>query len=69
MKDLEQLSYFLGLEVTSNSLGYYLSHAKYATDFLSCVGLIDTKTATTPIKANAKFDANNRTALSNPTFY
>ena len=32
MKDLGTLSYFLGLEVTSSSDGYYLSQAKYAYD-------------------------------------
>ena len=32
MKDLGTLSYFLGLEVTSSSDGYYLSQAKYASD-------------------------------------
>ena len=35
MKDLGQLNYFLGLEVTSGSDGYYLSQAKYASDLLS----------------------------------
>lgn len=35
MKDLGSLSYFLGLEVSSNSDGYCLIQAKYATDLLS----------------------------------
>ena len=35
MKDLGHLSYFLGLEVFFDSVGYYLSQAKYATDLLS----------------------------------
>ena len=35
MKNLSTLSYFLGLEVTSSSDGYYLFHAKYASDLLS----------------------------------
>ena len=35
MKDLDTLSYFLGLEVTSSSDRYYLSQAKYAFDLLS----------------------------------
>uniref|UniRef100_A0A2N9EYM6 Reverse transcriptase Ty1/copia-type domain-containing protein n=1 Tax=Fagus sylvatica TaxID=28930 RepID=A0A2N9EYM6_FAGSY len=40
MKDLGQLSYFLDLEVSSDSTGYYLSQAK---DLLSRVGLTNTK--------------------------
>jgi hypothetical protein len=43
MKDLGHLSYFLGLEVSSDSIGYYLSQAKYASDLLSRAGLTDTK--------------------------
>uniref|UniRef100_A0A2N9GT15 Uncharacterized protein n=1 Tax=Fagus sylvatica TaxID=28930 RepID=A0A2N9GT15_FAGSY len=43
MKDLGHLSYFLGLEVSSDSTGYYLSQAKYASDLLSRAGLTDTK--------------------------
>lgn len=69
MKDLGLLSYFLGLEVTSNHSGYYLSQAKYATDLLSRVGLTDNKIVTTSIEINAKFDDKDGTLLSNPTLY
>jgi hypothetical protein len=41
MKDLGQLNYFLGLEVTSDSDGYYLFQAKYTSDLLSKAGLTD----------------------------
>ena len=54
MKDLGTLSYFLGLEVTSSSDGYYLSQAKYASDLLSKVGITDNKTVSTPLEYNAK---------------
>ena len=49
MKDLGTLSYFLGLEVTSSSDGYYLSQAKYTSDPLSKAGIIDNKTVSTPL--------------------
>uniref|UniRef100_A0A2N9IB43 Reverse transcriptase Ty1/copia-type domain-containing protein n=1 Tax=Fagus sylvatica TaxID=28930 RepID=A0A2N9IB43_FAGSY len=49
MKDLGTLSYFLSLEVTSSSNGYYLSQAKYASDLLFKVGLTDSKTVSTPL--------------------
>ena len=45
MKDLGQLNYFLGLEVNSGSDGYYLSQAKYASEFLFKAGLTDSKHA------------------------
>ena len=54
MKDLGTLSYFLGLEVTSSSDGYYLSQAKYASNLLSKVDIIDNKTISTPLEYNAK---------------
>jgi hypothetical protein len=54
MKDLGHLSYFLGLEVFSDSTGYYLSQAKYAFDLLSRAGLTDTKIISTPLKMNAR---------------
>ena len=54
MKDLGILNYFLGLEVTSSSDGYYLFQAKYVSDFLSKVDIIDNKTVSTPLEYNAK---------------
>ena len=54
MKDLGTLSYFLVLEVTSSSNGYYLSQAKYAFDLLSKANIIDNKTVSTPLEYNAK---------------
>ncbi|KAK3016255.1 hypothetical protein RJ639_006086 [Escallonia herrerae] len=43
MKDLSTFSYFLGLEVSTASDGYYLSQAAYASDLLSRAGLTDSK--------------------------
>ena len=53
MKDLDHLSYFLGLEVSSDSTIYYLSQAKYASNLLSRVGLTDIKVVSTPLEMNA----------------
>uniref|UniRef100_A0A2N9HDD0 Integrase catalytic domain-containing protein n=1 Tax=Fagus sylvatica TaxID=28930 RepID=A0A2N9HDD0_FAGSY len=43
MKDLGPLSYFLGLEVSSSSDGYYLTQAKYTSDLISRAGITDNK--------------------------
>jgi hypothetical protein len=69
MKELGPLSYFLGLEVTSNANGYYLSQAKYASDLLSRAGLIYSKIATSPLETNIKLLATDGEPLSNATLY
>jgi hypothetical protein len=69
MKDLGTLSYFLGLEVTSSSNGYYLSQAKYASDLLSKAGLTDTKTVSTPLELNVKLNSTDGEPLSDATLY
>ncbi|XP_015387678.1 secreted RxLR effector protein 161-like [Citrus sinensis] len=69
MKDLGRLSFFLGLEVLSASSGYYLSQAKYASDFLARAGLTDSQIASTPLDPNIKFVPSDGTPLSDATLY
>uniref|UniRef100_A0A2N9J750 Reverse transcriptase Ty1/copia-type domain-containing protein n=1 Tax=Fagus sylvatica TaxID=28930 RepID=A0A2N9J750_FAGSY len=69
MKDLGTLSYFLGLEVTSSSDGYYFSQAKYASDLLSKAGLTDSKTVSTPLEFNIKLNAIDGEPLPDATLY
>lgn len=69
MKDLGNLSYFLGLEISSNSGGYCLTQAKYATDLLSQVGLSDSKIVDTPIEANFKLTPIAGVPLKDPKVY
>ncbi|XP_020266030.1 uncharacterized protein LOC109841474 [Asparagus officinalis] len=69
MKNLGPLSYFLGLEVSSCSDGYYLSQAKYASDLLSKPGLTDSNTASTPLDTNVKLTPFDGTPLHDPTLY
>ena len=67
MKDLGNLSYFLGIEVTSSD-GYFLSQTKYTSDLLSRAGITDNKTADTPLESNAKHNSEGE-LLKNPTLY
>ena len=67
--DLGTLSYFLGLEVTSSSDGYYLSQAKYASGLLSKVGITDNKTISTPLEYNAKLTPLDGEPIFNTTHY
>ena len=69
MKDLGTLSYFLRLEVTSSSDGYYLSQAKYASDLLSKAGITDNKTVSTPLEYNAKLTPLDGEPISDATRY
>ena len=69
MKDLGTLSYFLGLEVTSSSNGYYLSQAKYAYDLLSKASITDNKTVSTPLEFDAKLTPLNGKPISDATRY
>uniref|UniRef100_A0A2N9GUB1 Reverse transcriptase Ty1/copia-type domain-containing protein n=1 Tax=Fagus sylvatica TaxID=28930 RepID=A0A2N9GUB1_FAGSY len=62
MKDLGTLSYFLGLEVTSSSDGYYLSQAKYASDLFSKASLTDSKIVSTPLELNVKLNTTDGTS-------
>jgi hypothetical protein len=69
MKDLGHPSYFLGLEVSSNSTTYYLPQAKYASDLLSRAGLTDTKVVSTPLEMNARLTPLDGTPLNDATLY
>ncbi|KAK3010470.1 hypothetical protein RJ639_013022 [Escallonia herrerae] len=69
IKDLGTLTYFLGLEVSTTSDGYYLSEAKYAFDLLSRAGLTDSKTSSTPLEPNVRFTPLDGTPLRDPTLY
>ena len=67
MKGLGHLSYFLGLEVSSDSTGYYLFQAKYAFDLLSHAGLTDTKVVSTSLEMNARLTSLDGTPLRDGT--
>ena len=69
MKDLGHLSYFLDLEVSSDSTGYYLPQAKYVSDLLSRAGLTDTKVVSTPLEMNTRLTHLDGTPLSDATLY
>ena len=69
IKDLEHLSYFLGLEITHSTNGLYITQAKYAFDLLSRVGLTDSKTVDTLIELNVHLTPSGGKPLSNPSLY
>ena len=69
MKDLEHLSYFLGLEITHSIDGLYITQAKYASELLSRAGLTDSKTVNTPVELNVHLTTLEGKPFSNPSLY
>ncbi|KAL0461886.1 UNVERIFIED_CONTAM: Retrovirus-related Pol polyprotein from transposon RE1 [Sesamum latifolium] len=54
MKDLGQLKYFLGIEVSRSQKGIFLSQRKYALDLLNETGMTACSPASTPMEENLK---------------
>ncbi|XP_051146976.1 uncharacterized mitochondrial protein AtMg00810-like [Andrographis paniculata] len=69
MKSLGPLRYFLGLEISDTSDGYYLSQAKYASDLLSSAGLTDSKTAPTPLDSDCHLTPMDSVPFDDPTLF
>ncbi|XP_023769801.1 uncharacterized mitochondrial protein AtMg00810-like [Lactuca sativa] len=60
-RDLGDLNYFLGLQVTRSDDELFLSQSKYAIEILKRVDLLDSKPVHTPLAANESF-----TSLGDP---
>jgi hypothetical protein len=52
MTNLGPLCYFLGIEVSSASDGFYISQEKYIQDLLASAALGDERTVETPMELN-----------------
>lgn len=63
LKDLGELHYFLGIEVSRVSNGTMLSQAKYASDILRRTGMLNCKPANTPMCTTEKLSAFEGAAL------
>uniref|UniRef100_A0ACD5ZJM6 Uncharacterized protein n=1 Tax=Avena sativa TaxID=4498 RepID=A0ACD5ZJM6_AVESA len=69
MTDLGPLRYFLGIEVSSTSDGFYISQEKYIQDLLARAALGDERTVEIPMELNVKLQPTNGDPLSDPTRY
>nr|AAT85031.1 putative polyprotein [Oryza sativa Japonica Group]ABF96679.1 retrotransposon protein, putative, Ty1-copia subclass [Oryza sativa Japonica Group] len=63
LKDLGDLHYFLGIEVTKIPGGILMSQEKYASDLLKRVNMSDCKSVATPLSASEKLIAGKGTIL------
>jgi hypothetical protein len=69
MSDLSPRRYFLGIEISSTSEGFFSSQEKYIQDLLDRASLIDHWTAETPMKLNIHLTPTNGEPLEDPTCY
>ena len=69
MKDLGPLTYFLCLEVHTESSGIFLNQHKYTQDLIALVGLQDTSSMDTPMEVNMKYRQEEGDLLFDPTMY
>jgi histone deacetylase 1/2 len=63
LKDLGELHYFLGIEVSKLGEGILLSQAKYSNDVLRRTGMLNCKLANTPMSTSDKLSAYECTPL------
>ncbi|XP_059654674.1 uncharacterized mitochondrial protein AtMg00810-like [Cornus florida] len=69
MKDLGPLNYFLGLEITAATDGYYLTQAKCISDLLSKSGLFDSKIIDTPLEHSTRLNLHYGKSLRDGILY
>ncbi|GJT83991.1 ribonuclease H-like domain-containing protein [Tanacetum coccineum] len=68
MTDLGSLNYFLGISVTRNASGMFLSQQKYATEVLDRAGMRNCKPCRTPVDTDSKLSADGA-PISDSTLY
>jgi hypothetical protein len=69
MSDIGHLRYFLGIEISSTSEGFFLSQEKYIYDLLDQAFLTDHRTAETPIELNVHLTLTDGEPLQDATRY
>ncbi|XP_023748787.1 uncharacterized mitochondrial protein AtMg00810-like [Lactuca sativa] len=68
MTDLGTLNYFLGIAVTRDKHGMFLSQQKYANEILEWAKMLNCKPGRTPADTSAKFDG-KVPPVTDPTLY
>lgn len=69
MKDLGPLSYFLGISVTRQAGGLFLSQSTYARDIIARAGMASCKPSATPVDTKQKLSSSSGTPYDDPTLY
>jgi hypothetical protein len=69
VKDMGPLRYFLGISVTRNKDGFFLSQSQYADDLLERAGMSNCKAADTPADTKPKLSSTDGKPLPDGSFY
>ena len=69
LKELGELSYFLGMEATRTEKGLHLTQTKYITDLLRRAKMADAKPVATPMSSTQVLTLNSGDLLSDPSEY
>jgi len=69
IKNLGDLKFFLGLEVTRSTSGIHLCQHKYVLDLLSDNGMLASRPASTPMDYHTHLHSTSRTPLTDPSVY
>ena len=69
MKDMGNLSYFLGIQVQQNGNGLFLSQQKYAEDLLAVAAMSDCSPMPTPLPLDINRGTEKEELFSNPTYF
>ncbi|CAL1373295.1 unnamed protein product [Linum trigynum] len=69
LKDLGNVSYFLGLEVQRSSQGVFVSQKKYMADLLETAHYTDCKPCTTPMEQNLKLTRDSGDLMEDQSLY
>jgi len=69
MTDLGDLHHFLGISVTRDSSGLFLSQRQYAADLLQRAGMSECHPTATPMDARTKLSTSEGAPVANPSEY
>lgn len=69
LKDLGELSYFLGIEATRTKKGLHLMQKKYVVDLLTRTNMLQARPVSSPMSPTPKLSLNSGTPLESATEY